>query len=67
MIRNRDTYATANLLVKRFGNDATIEAARRADELLEAGDVEGCATWKRILTAIRELQSEERPNSAKIH
>ncbi len=30
-------------------------AARRADELLAAGDVEGCAVWKRILAAIGEL------------
>ena len=28
----------------------------RADELLEAGDLEGCAVWKRILRAVEELE-----------
>ena len=27
----------------------------RADELLEAGDLDGCAVWKRILWAVEEL------------
>jgi hypothetical protein len=42
-------------LVKRHGADAAIEAVRRADELLEAGDMEGYAIWKRILAAVAEL------------
>ncbi len=31
----------------------------RADELTEAGDMEGVAVWKRIVKAIEELLSEE--------
>jgi hypothetical protein len=35
--------------------DATLEAARRIDEVLEDGDTDGCAIWKRILAAVAEL------------
>ena len=39
----------------------------RADEMLEKGDVEGAAVWKRILKAIDALLSEEQPTGAKGH
>jgi len=55
MIDDLDILRAANILVKRYGADAAIEAARRADELLEAGDMDGCAIWKRILAALGEL------------
>ena len=32
----------------------------KADALLEAGDINGQATWKRILAAVEELLLEER-------
>jgi len=38
---NLDIYRTANLLVKQHGEDAPIEAAMRADAMLEAGDLDG--------------------------
>jgi hypothetical protein len=41
MIPDRDVWAAALLMVKRFGNDAMLEAAARADELLENGDMIG--------------------------
>ncbi len=28
----------------------------RADELLEAGDLDGVAVWRRVLRAVEELQ-----------
>jgi hypothetical protein len=55
MIDDLDILRGANILIKRHGNDAAIEAAQRADELLAAGDPEGCAVWKRILAAVKEL------------
>lgn len=56
MIPNLDIYRTANVLVKQHGQDAPIHAARRADALLEAGDSEGCAVFKRVLQAVEEMQ-----------
>jgi len=50
-----DTHRTANELIKQHGEDAPIHAAMRADKMLEAGDLDGQATWERILAAVNEL------------
>ncbi len=39
----------------------------RADELAEDGDMEGEAVWIRIVKAIEELLSEERPGDVEVH
>lgn len=57
MISDRDIWASALLMVKRYGEDAGMEAANRSDELLAEGDVDGAATWRRIVTAIEQLQA----------
>jgi len=56
MTPDLDIYRSANLLVKQHGKDALIEAAMRADAMLEAGDLHGYAVWKRVLRAVEELQ-----------
>jgi hypothetical protein len=56
MISDLDLWHAADILVKRYGDDAPIIAAQRADEMLVAGDVEGQVVWKRILGAISELR-----------
>ncbi len=55
MIPDLDIYRSAQVLVKQHGPDAPIHAAMRADELLEAGDLDGVAVWRRILQAVEEL------------
>ena len=50
--------------MKQHGQDAPVEAAMRADELLEAGELEGFAVRKRIVKATEELLSKERPDGA---
>ncbi len=67
MTSDLDIYRSANELIKQYGDAADIEAAMRADELMEAGDMEGVAVWKRIVKAIEELLSEERPDDARVH
>ncbi len=47
---------SANQPVKHHGEDAPIHAAMRADAMLEAGDLDGCAVWRRVLRAVEELQ-----------
>ncbi len=66
MIPDLDIYRSANVLVKRHGPDAPIHAAMRADELLEAGDLDGGTVWKRILRAVEKLLSKERPDGATV-
>ncbi len=67
MTSDLDIYRTANELIKQHGEDAPIHAAMRADEMLEAGDLDGQSTWKQILKTIEELQSRERPEGEKLH
>ncbi len=66
MTSNLDIYRAANLLVKHHGQDVSIEAAMRADAMLEAGDLDGYAVWKRILRAVEELQGIEPGQDARI-
>ncbi len=56
MIPDLYTYRSANALVKRHGEDAPIQAAMRADAMLDKGDLDGYAVWRRILRAVEELQ-----------
>ena len=67
MTSDLDIYRSANELIKQFSDAADIEAAMRADELAEDGDMEGRAVWLRIVKAIEELLSEERPDDAEVH
>ncbi len=59
-----DIYRSANVLVKHHGQDAPIQAAMRADAMLDKGDLDGYAVWQRIGTAVEELLSKERPDGA---
>ncbi len=67
MTSDLDIYRSANELIKQHGDAADIEAAMRADERLAAGDMEGEAVWFRIVKAIEELLSKERPDDAEVH
>ncbi len=67
MTSDIDIYRCANELIEQYGDAADIEAAMRADERLAAGDMEGEAVWLRIVKAIEELLSEERPEGVKVH
>lgn len=57
MISDLDIWRAANLLIRQHGTEAEIEAARRFDLMLERGDLDGQAVWKRIRRAIGELQA----------
>ena len=61
MTSDLDIYRSANELIEQHGDAADIEAAMRADELMEAGDMEGVAVWKMILKAIKELLDTTSP------
>ena len=67
MTGDKDIYRSAKLLIDRHGDDAVIHAAMRADEMLEASDLDGLATWNRIIRAIDELRSGKRPRDATIN
>jgi uncharacterized protein DUF6961 len=56
---DRDILATALLVIKHHGESAGYYAASRADELLDAGAIEGAKTWRRIAKLIEEWQAVE--------
>jgi hypothetical protein len=56
---DRDTWITANEMIKLYGEDATVQAAIRAHGTHLLGDEDGYATWRRVLAAINELTSTE--------
>ncbi len=60
MVSEIDIYRSAKLLVDQHGEDAGLEAAMRADAMLEKGAMAGAATWRRIVKAVEELQRQER-------
>ncbi len=67
MTPDLDIYRSANLLVKHHGTDAPIHAAMRADAMIEKGDLDGYAVWKRILRAVEELRGTEPKSGEAVH
>jgi len=57
MISELDIWRAANLLIRKHGADAELEAAKHADLMLDRGDDEGRLLWARIKRAIEALQA----------
>jgi hypothetical protein len=60
MVSDLDIWRAANLLIRKHGSDAELEAAKRADLMLDRGDDAGRLLWARIRRAIEELQAPRR-------
>jgi hypothetical protein len=56
-ISELDIWRAANLLIRQYGANAEIEAARRADLMLDRGDRDGQLVWMRIRRAIAGLRA----------
>ncbi len=50
-----DIFGAATVLIKEHGHDAQRVAIKRATKMLDAGDVDGYAVWKRIVEAIKPI------------
>ncbi len=59
MTSDLDIYRTANVLIRQHGEDAALEAAQSADDMLEKGYLGGQRVWKRVLAAVKEIQRQE--------
>ncbi len=57
MPTERDIWLSAHLMIQRHGEAAGFEAALKADQFLERGDMAGRAVWLRIVKAIEALQA----------
>ena len=62
-----DIYRSARVLVKCHGQDAPIEAAMRADAVLDKGNRNGHAVRKRIVNAIEDLQGTAPETGEVVH
>ena len=58
VISDLDIYRSANVLIRELGEGAKIEAAIRADGLLDRGDLDGYRVWQRILKAVEVLLAD---------
>jgi hypothetical protein len=59
--RVRDIWRAAQLMLKRYGDQALKESAARATELTLVGDDDGAATWHRIMEAVTQLPNTTPP------
>jgi hypothetical protein len=51
-----DIWRTAHLMIERHGDQAELQAAMKADEMLESNDPAGVNAWKNVITIIGELR-----------
>ncbi len=59
MTSNLDIYRSAHTLILQHGEVAAIEAAMKADAMLDRGELDGAAVWRQIVAAINDIQREE--------
>ncbi len=67
MTSDLDIYRSTQVLVKQHGQDAPIQAAMRADAMLERGDLDGFSVWKRIVKAVEDRQGVEPKSGEAVH
>jgi hypothetical protein len=56
-----DIWRAAQLMLKRYGDEALKESAARAHELVASGDHKGAAVWRRITDAVAQLANTTPP------
>ncbi len=54
-----DVYRSAKLLIDQHGDAAAIEAAVKADAMLDREAPDVAAVWRRMVAAINDIQREE--------
>ncbi len=67
MTSDLDIYRSANVLIREHGEDAALDATTRAIAMLDKGDLDRYAVWKRILRAVEEIQRKERDPNESMH
>lgn len=61
-LKEIDIWRCANMMVVLHGDDAPIQAAMKADKMLEAGDLDGKLVWLRIMRAAEQLVKKPNPD-----
>ena len=55
MTADIDIYRAAKLYIDQHGDQAALQAAMQSDALLDVGDLDGAATWRKIIKAGRPM------------
>ncbi len=67
MLFHFDLWRVTNVMIEGYGDGAATEAAMRADEFLDQGNLDGQRLWMRIMQAIEELQRERPGEGEAVH
>ncbi len=67
MIRDFDIYRSAQVLIREHGEDAALDATTWAIAMLDKGDLDRYAVWKRIVRAVEEIQRTDPADDEPIH
>jgi hypothetical protein len=67
VIPDAEIWRAGMAMVKRYGDDAILEAAPRARQLIADGDLDGSTTWQHIGEAIERLQAKGPTEGEKVH
>lgn len=59
MIGDRELWACALAIERRYQTQANAHAAARINALLAAGDLAGVAVWRRIADALLQLRADQ--------
>ena len=54
-------------MIRQHGDEAAIQAAYRANAMLDKGDLDGAAVWRRIVRAVEELLADAPVGDASVH
>jgi hypothetical protein len=57
MVSELDILRSAKAVLDHHGDDALVHATRRADQLLERGDVQGYELWLAILAVLESARA----------
>ncbi len=64
---NLEIYSAAYQLLQHHSEEASLEAARLANAMLDRGDLEGQRVWKMVLKALDELRRKEPGDGEVLH
>jgi guanylate kinase len=67
MVLDKDIYRTAAGLTKIHGADTAQECAELAERWEKRGDEEAAEVWRRILSAVREIEQLGAQTTSNIH
>ncbi len=60
MTSDLEVIRVAASLIREYGDQAGLEAAQKAEALLEKGDLQAQSDWTRVVEAVEGIQSQIR-------